>query len=232
MSEVELYLGDCLDWLPKLKIKNAAIVMDPPYGINYSTNHGATWAGDLIPNDSSIRARDKVIEMFPDAPMAVFGSWKQTKPERTKGVLIWDKGPAFGMGDLSFPWKMSWEEIYIIGDAWRGFRDEGVLRGHMVVSWESKGRLHPTEKPISLIKKIINKLPESLTILDPFMGSGSTGVAAVQMGRRFIGIEIDPTYFNLATRSITDASRAAAGQPKQLTGHESDYSDSPLFAQP
>ena len=162
--------------------------------------------------------------------MAVFGSWKQTKPQNTKGVLIWDKGPAFGMGDLSFPWKMSWEEIYIIGNAWRGYRDEGVIRGHIVVSWESKGRLHPNEKPVGLIKEIIQKLPKSFTIIDPFMGSGTTGVAALQLGRRFIGIELDPGYFDIAVKRISDAARAAQGQPKQLRGDVSDYADSPLFA--
>lgn len=111
------------------------------------------------------------------------------------------------MGNLAFPWKQSWEEIAVGGKGWRGRRDEGVLRGHIQVSWESKGRKHPHQKPVSLIKHLLSKLPEDAVIFDPFMGSGSTGVACVQTGRRFIGIEIDKDYFEIARKRIAEAQR-------------------------
>jgi DNA modification methylase len=106
------------------------------------------------------------------------------------------------MGDLSFPWKGSWKKIYIGGQGWSGKRDEGVLRGHIVVSWESGGRSHPTEKPVSLLRDIIKKLPTGALILDPFAGSGTTGVAAALEGRRCILIEKDPAYAELCRQRV------------------------------
>jgi len=106
------------------------------------------------------------------------------------------------MGDLSFPWKGSWEEIYIGGQGWRGHRGEGVLKGHVSVTRECMGRVHPNEKPVSLMAVLIEKLPQELTILDPFAGSGTTGVACVRLGRGFVGIEKDENYFNIAVARI------------------------------
>ena len=108
------------------------------------------------------------------------------------------------MGDLSIPWKPSFELIYIRGHSWSGHRGEGVLRGEVMITWETKGRVHPHQKPVWLLTHLIAKACAT-TILDPFMGSGTTGVAAVQLGRRFIGIEIDPHYFEVAVRRIEDA---------------------------
>ena len=206
MPTVTLYQGDCLDILPTLAAGSVdAVVTDPPYGIAYSSGHGASWQNAQIYGDHSTELRDTVLSLFPNLPAAVFGSWKMPPPTGTRATLIWDKGPAFGMGDLAFPWKPSWEEIYILGNGWQGRRDEGVLRGHIVVSWESKGRSHPNEKPVSLIVELLKKLPDALTVLDPFMGSGTTGVACMKLGRNFIGIEKDAGYFAIAQRRIAEA---------------------------
>ena len=124
------------------------------------------------------------------------------KPKGVRGVLVWDKGPASGMGDLSFPWKGSWEEIYIGGKGWSGHREEGVIKGHWVVTRASMGRTHPNEKPVSLMGHLIEKLPEDCLVLDPFMGSGTTGIACIRTGRRFIGIEKDPTHYQTALERI------------------------------
>jgi len=91
---------------------------------------------------------------------------------------------------------------------------------------------HPTQKPVDLLAYLIRTYTnEGETVLDNCMGSGSTGVAAMQTGRRFIGIELDENYFNIAKKRIEDAARAAQGLPKQLSGHVDDYADSPLFAE-
>jgi DNA modification methylase len=204
----EVIHGDCLEIMRQLPDGCVdAVVTDPPYGISHSTNHGASWAGTTIANDHDTSARDLVIAWASERnmPWCAFGSWKRNPPDGTRGVLVWDKGPAFGMGDLSFPWKMSWEEIYVGGDGWTGRRDEGVLRGHIVPSWESAGRVHPHQKPVSLIRYLVSRLHGSATILDPFCGSGSTGVAAVQLGLSFIGIEREAAYVDIARRRIADA---------------------------
>ncbi len=211
MADVTLRLGDCLDILPTLAPASfGAIVTDPPYGISHTSNHGASWQGRGIANDDDTACRDAVLAIARERelPWAAFGSWKAKKPIGVRGVLIWDKGPAFGMGDLSFPWKMSWEEIYVGGKGWSGRRDEGVLRGAPIVSWESRGRVHPHQKPEWLICRLIEKLPTDCVILDPFMGSGTTGVACVQTGRNFIGIECDAGYFAIAEKRIAEAQRS------------------------
>lgn len=199
---IELYLGDCREVLPQLPI-SVVVVSDPPYGISHASGHGASWQNTTIANDGDTACRDWVVQWGNGQPMALFGSWKMERPVGTRAVLIWDKGPAFGMGDLSFPWKPSWEEIYILGDGWSGHRDEGVLRGDLVVSWESRGRTHPNEKPVTLMGRLIKKAPPHLTVLDPFVGSGSTLLAAKNYHRNAIGIEIEERYCEIAALRLS-----------------------------
>ena len=108
------------------------------------------------------------------------------------------------MGDLKMPWKPSSELIYITGKGWAGTRDEGVLRGPTMITWETAGRSHPHQKPVWLLAHLINKATGQ-TILDPFMGSGTTGVACAKLGRKFTGIELDEGYFDIACRRIEEA---------------------------
>ncbi len=205
---------DCLDFLRTLPDGSVdAVVTDPPYGFAYASNHTAktttaSWMNKEIHGDSDTSFRDTIVQWAGSRPWAVFGSWKRRPPEGTRGVLVWNKGPASGMGDLSFPWKGSWEHIYVGGKGWSGHRDEGVLNGHRVVTRASMGRVHPNEKPVSLMIEIIKKLPEGCTVLDPFTGSGTTGVACIQTGRNFIGCEIDPGYAEIARRRCKEAEEA------------------------
>jgi DNA modification methylase len=202
IGDATLYLGDCREILPTLP-KVDAVVTDPPYGIIHKPSHGGSWANTRIAGDSDTSVRDEVLADFDN--VVAFGSWKTPPIADAKGAVVWDKGPAFGMGDKAFPWKGSWELAYIRGSLWRGRRDEGVLRGPIVVTWESAGRVHPHEKPIWLCAHFIRKAPSAVTILDPFMGSGTTGVAALMLDRKFIGIEIEPRYFDIACRRIEEA---------------------------
>jgi len=234
MSTVTLHLGDCLEYMRTMPAQSVdAVVTDPPYGIAHSSNYGATWENTMIANDFNTDARDTIIEWANNRLLSwlSFGSWKVEPPQKTKGVLIWDKGPNSGMGDLSFPFKMSYEEVYIGGPGWNGTRDEGVIRGHSVITWESKGRTHPHEKPVSLMAYLLSKLPKGATVFDPFMGSGTTGVACVRTGRNFIGCEIDPTYYAIAQRRIAEAQlqpplfpHEATVQPEQLPLDSREFS--------
>jgi DNA modification methylase len=204
-----LYLGDCRDLLSSLPPFDA-LVTDPPYGISYASNFdrpdgksAAEWHGDSIAGDDDTTARDFVLKSC-SAAWACFGSLKRTAPQGTRATLVWDKGPASGMGDLSLPWKPSYELIFIGGQGWNGARDEGVIKGHWSMGQQSAGRRHPNEKPASLMALLVAKAPGSI-ILDPFMGSGSTGVACANLGRQFIGIEIEPKYFDIACERIEAA---------------------------
>jgi DNA modification methylase len=197
LSDITIWQGDCLERMRDIPAGGVgAVITDPPYGISHSSNYGSSWQGKEIANDDDTSLRDAVVEWAEcrEIPWACFGSWKRPRPKATRCVLIWDKGPASGMGDISFPWKPSWEEIYIGGPGWSGRRDEGVLRGHIQVSWESKGRRHQHQKPVSLISHLLSKLPRDITILDPFAGSGTTAVACMKTGRRCIAIELDTRY--------------------------------------
>lgn len=215
--------GDCLDVLPTLEAVDA-VITDPPYGYEYETNRTAPtttarWMNRQIDGDVSTDARDAVIAWADRRPWLSFGSWKRNPPKGTRGVLIWDKGPASGMGDLSFPWKGSWEQIYVGGKGWSGRRDEGVLKNHWVVTRASMGRVHPNQKPVSLMAALIDKLPRQCCVCDPFMGSGTTGIACVQTERRFIGIELSAEYFDIACRRIERAWNEHRSQLPLETSH-------------
>ncbi|MBX6382105.1 MAG: site-specific DNA-methyltransferase [Microbispora sp.] len=205
-----LILGDSREALQEFA-DCAAILTDPPFGIAYCSGHrtDALWDGDEIQGDGDTAVRDAVLSGLPDVPKLVFGSWKASRPTGTRAVLVWDKGPALGMGALDIPWKPSAEEIYVIGRGFVGARDEGAVIYHPPVqSMAKNGRLHPNEKPVGLLQKLMRKLPDG-PIGDPFMGSASTGEAAVRAGRRFIGCEVVPRYFDIACRRIEEAQRQA-----------------------
>lgn len=203
---VTLYNADCREVLPSLP-KVDAVVTDPPYGINYASGSATErlWSGGRkIANDYDCTARDEALSLF-DCAALVFGSHKVKEPPRTRQRLIWDQGPALGMGALDLPWKPSHSEIYVLGRGFVGGRNWGsVIYHHPTQAMACNGRQHPNEKPVGLIERLIKWCPDG-TICDPFMGSGTTGVAAVNLGRKFIGIEIEPKYFDIACRRISEA---------------------------
>jgi hypothetical protein len=204
-----LVCGDCRDYLPGLVGKVAAVITDPPYGIDYQSGYATDrlWTGGrAITNDQDTGFRDQMLAMLPDVPTLVFGSWRVPRPTKTRQVLVWDKGGALGMGALDIPWKPDHEEIYVIGRGWAGTRDCGsVIRHPPVQSMAKNGRVHPNEKPVGLIRELLRKLPPGGVVLDPCMGSGSVGVACLQMGFRFVGIESDASYYATARRRLDDA---------------------------
>ena len=108
-------------------------------------------------------------------------------------LLIWDTKGANGMGDLSIPWKPSHQEIYVWGSGFVGHRGSDVLS---FPPEQSFGRDHPHAKPVDLMQELVGKTTG--TVLDPFMGSGTTLVAAKNLGRKAIGIEIEERYCEIA----------------------------------
>jgi hypothetical protein len=200
---VTLYHGDCREvtaWLDA-----DVLATDPPYGIAHRSGGGprgeASWRNSTIANDCDTAVRDDVLTLWGDRPAIVFGSWRRSRPDRTRALLIWDKGLAAGMGDLTIPWKPNHEEVYVIGEGFHGARDSGVLTGHNIISWESSGRSHPHEKPLSLMVSLLGKCPDGV-VADPFAGSGTTLVATKFMGRRAIGIELEERYCETAARRL------------------------------
>lgn len=207
IGDCTLYLGDCTKIL-QTSLHYGGVITDPPYGIDYKSGFATEelWSEDAIRNDEDTVIRDYALSLVDrTVPTLVFGSRKRTPPPENKMVLVWDKGPALGMGDLSIPWKPSSEEIYVLGNGFVGSRDSSNVIYHPPVqSMAKNGRRHPNEKPVGLLLILLLKMPD-VCILDPFMGSGSCGEACIKTGRPFIGIEDDPKYFDIACSRIADA---------------------------
>lgn len=195
---ITIYHGDCREIPPVVDAH--CLVTDPPYGIDYRTSRGGRWTQTAIEADGSTVLRDAVLKEWKDKPALVFGSWKVPAPFGTKMLLVWDKGDHVGMGDLSIPWKPCHEFIYVLGGGFTGRRTTGVLR-YNAPTPNFATQLHPTEKPLSLMVALIQKCPAG-TILDPFAGSGSTLVAAKDLGRKAIGIEIEERYCEAAANRL------------------------------
>lgn len=194
-DSVTLYHGDCLEvteWLAA-----DVLVTDPPYGMSYQSGWPASWSR-YVGGDDSIHLRDEALWEWGERPALVFGTWRVAKPDDVKQTLIWDKGDDPGMGDLSLPWGSFWEEIYVLGRGFTGRRQSGILRGWRCAK---SGRDHPTPKPVGLMEHLIARCPEGV-IADPFVGSGSTLVAAKNLGRKAIGVELEERYCEIAARRL------------------------------
>jgi len=196
---VTLWHGDALTRLQWIEAD--VLVTDPPYGIDYRTGarRQAVTARSIV-GDEDTTARDRALRMWGDKPALVFGSWRQKRPTGTKTLLVWDTKGALGMGDLSIPWKPAHQEIYVLGGPFTGPRTSDVLVCPPVQATAANGRLHINQKPIPLLHDLIGKTVG--TVADPFAGSGSTLVAARQMGRRAIGVEIDEAYCELIAKRL------------------------------
>jgi hypothetical protein len=201
---ITVYHGNAMRFfMDDLHRESTVMVTDPPFGIEYYSNWDRCEAlAPEIKGDADTTLRDLALAMWGEKPALIFGSWKVARPVRTKMLLVWDTGGALGMGDLSLPWKPSHQEIYVIGSGFKGNRDTDVLRFPPVQSTARNGRTHPHEKPVDLLKALIQKCPDG-AILDPFMGSGTTLVAAKNLGRKAIGIEIEERYCEIAAKRLS-----------------------------
>jgi DNA modification methylase len=199
-SAVTIYHGDCLEILSDLLAD--VLVTDPPYGAQNISGWSGLHGDCKITNDSDVGTRNQVLKTWSlrYKPAIVFGSPRCARPHGIRATLIWDKGGHAGMGDLDFPWKPNYEEIYIIGFGFSGARTSSVL-SHWIHPKFNASRQHPTEKPVSLLRDLIGKCPGD-TILDPFMGSGTTLRAAKDLGRKAIGIEIEERYCEIAAKRM------------------------------
>jgi DNA modification methylase len=213
---ITLYCGDCREILPGLG-RVDAVVTDPPYGIDAvlgmgggSKGDGGMWKGVRIVGDLSLEDRDYILRAAGVA-FAAFGKVNTPAPLGTRTTVVWDKGEHVGAGDLSLPWKPNFELVFIGGEGWFApTRGSGIVKDHAIagcVGARNDGyRFHPFEKPVGIMYHFCVRAP-GRTILDPFMGSGTTGIASLKATRQFIGIEIDPKYFDIACRRIEEALR-------------------------
>lgn len=199
IGDATLYLGDCREILPLLP-KVDAVVTDPPYGIGRdgskrtTSRHGGRKAYEFLGWDGERPSKDifDAIRAASREQIIWGGNYFADYLPPSQRWFVWDKEQRIMQSDGELAWTSQ----------------RGALRvfdANRVVLMKD-GAEHPTQKPVELMKWCIEHLPmPNTTILDPFMGSGTTGVACVKLGRKFIGIEIETRYFDIACRRIEQA---------------------------
>lgn len=208
IGDATLYHGDCLNLIPAIEAD--ALVTDPPYGIGAAKtgmlgSNGIAPVGKYKPSEWDNKTQDQAINWSINQTkhQVIFGGNYYDLPPTTCW-LIWDKCNSGGYADCEIAWTNLDKAIRKIEWAWNGF----IRKGEMAKTGIYAKRVHPTEKPVGVMKWCIEHLPSAAeTIFDPFMGSGTTGVACAKLGRKFIGIEIDENYFNIACKRIEEAYR-------------------------
>ena len=203
IGDATLYCGDCLEILPRIRRDYAvdSVITDPPYGISHKSNGQIFKGAEQIQGDEDTWAYGFLVTLAPC--VVAFFSPYQHPGMPWRSVLVWDKGGHVGGGgDPGTCWKRDHECIGVLGNQkLNGQRDSSVLRYNALLPPPTG---HFCEKPVPLMEYLISKI-NAPTVLDPFMGSGTTGVACANLGRKFIGIEIEPKYFDIACERIDRA---------------------------
>lgn len=205
---VTLYHGDCLEiteWLAA-----DVLVTDPPYGIDveqrgtyFGSGVSTSRQKSVLAGDKTTGVRDAAIAMWGDGPRMVFGSWRAPRPEPVEHRLIWHKkGQAPGPARSSF--MSQDEEVYVTG---KGFVKSSPPMRSVIATSEARsvevGKIgHPTPKPVGLMEMLIARCPPG-TIADPFAGSGATLIAARNLGRKAIGVELEERYCELIAKRLS-----------------------------
>jgi len=190
IGDATLYLGDCREILPTLP-KVDAVITDPPYGIGIAANP-VRQAHERMEWDASAPDSAVFDLILNAAGLHVIwgGNYFDLPPSQC--FYVWDKVQPqdFSLAMCEMAWCIK--------------KSPAKLYRQSVLSYRKE---HPTQKPVELLAWCIEQAGKPETILDPFMGSGTTGVAAMQLGRKFIGIEIEERYFQIACERIENAQR-------------------------
>ena len=198
IGNATLYLGDCMDILPTLG-KVDAVITDPPFGVGNFVQISGNVRGEKVTwNESGPSAEFFQLLKEKSTHRVIWGA-NYFNCFEGAGGLVWVKNqpmPNMSKAEMA---STSWgNKVELISLTWTNYVN-------------TKESTHPCERPVGLYKWCIEQVPKQpQTILDPFMGSGTTGVAAIQLGRKFIGIEREPKYFDIACQRIEQA--VAQGQ--------------------
>lgn len=214
----EIYNCDCIEGMRELPADSVdVIVTDPPYGMDYQSHRRKERYGRIKGDknldflDDSFREMKRVLK--DDSAIYVFASWHNIdvfkeafeRYFKLKNIIIWVKN-SHGSGDLKGAYAPKYEMI-LFGhkgrSLLRGKRMEDVLQCDRVSGSKS---VHATQKPTLLLKELIaNSSDEGAIVLDPFLGSGSTAVAAVEVGRHYVGYELSEDYCEIAHHRIAQS---------------------------
>ena len=202
IGDCTLYCGDSKDIISQIDNVDA-VVTDPPYGINENNKKNLLRINKAKPKDygeftwDNSRVDQNIIDLIRQKSryQIIFGGNYYELPS-TSCWLVWDKQNGNSdFADCELAWTNLKTAVRRIYWRWNGM----IRRG-------DDERVHPTQKPLGVMRWCIEKLPKDAnTILDPFMGSGTTGVACAMMGRKFIGVELDQKHFDIACQRIEKA---------------------------
>jgi len=209
-DRVTLYHGDCrevTEWLAA-----DVLVTDPPYGIawtkpklpaNRALGRGEQVAHDGILNDTDTAARDSVLSMWGARPALVFGSPHKPMPDGTKQTLVWQKPATVGIFGTVAGFRRDWEAVFVLGPfpAGPARRSSVIQTNGENTSYSRASEGHPHAKPQALMVTLLDHCPPG-TIADPFAGSGTTLVAAKQLGRKAIGVELEERYCEVIAKRL------------------------------
>jgi site-specific DNA-methyltransferase (adenine-specific) len=211
IGNATLYLGDCREIMPTLASVDA-VVTDPPYGISYRARKlgkHETRAGRTDHEGEGIAGDDAPFDPSPFLGFENLILWGANhyadKLPPSGAWLVWDKrvDPKFygatTFSDCELAWSTAGNAARMYQQVWNGIVRQGepAKRG--------QGRQHPTQKPVRLMEWCVRFFSDAQTILDPYMGSGTTGVACANLSRSFIGIELESKYFEIACERIEAA---------------------------
>jgi DNA modification methylase len=191
IGDCRLILGDCISIMPTLG-KVDAVVTDPPYGINIKARNCVASRMDFRSNEK-IKWDENCVDLsfLPKIPKIIWGANYYNCFDG--GAIIWDKlQPLPDSSQCEIASISGYNKVFKYEQRWTNFVN-------------TKESPHPTEKPVDLMIFCLEIYKKYQTILDPFCGSGTTGVACVKLGRKFIGIELDEKYFDIACRRIEEA---------------------------
>lgn len=201
-----LYLGDCREVLPTLAPCDL-ILTDPPYGLGEAAGKNKSRGKMAVAKDYGNDDWDNepppawVIELMRDkAKWQVFfgGNYYALPPARC--WLVWDKDNGENdFADCELAWTNLPKAVRRLRWRWAGMLQQDMAN--------KEERQHQTQKPVPVMRWALLQVPDAQTVCDPFMGSGTTGVACVTEGRTFVGIEREPKYFDIACKRIEDAQR-------------------------
>lgn len=216
MKDIELWHGDCLSLMENIPDKSVdAVIVDPPYGINYQSNmRTKSKKFPVIANDDKpfIDFIDHIPRILRESGcVLIFTRWDiqnvfinklKDVGLPTRSIIIWDK-KNYGMGNLKQEFGRSYESIIFSTNKLFKFPNKRPIDIISCPRVSSNKIVHSNEKPVTLLGMLIKYVTKDQdTILDCTMGSGSTGVAAVKTNRKFIVIEIDNNYFEIAKKRI------------------------------
>lgn len=203
IGSARLILGDCLEVLPALG-RVDVIITDPPYGMKFQSNH-RNQKHEIISGDNSDELLLFACGLKPHHSSYIFCRWDNLQViPKPKSMITWIKNN-WSMGDLEHEHSRQTEVCVFYPGPSHYFANGRP--SDVVYAPRTQNIYHSTEKPVELMYKVAEWTAGA--ILDPFMGSGTTGVACGRLGRQFIGIEIDPKYFDIACRRIEAAQRQA-----------------------